>query len=136
MELLAGYSAGSMRSVGTFAFLSGTSAGFITSRPGYVLPDGFAVGSRPLFEIRAWDTQGGATYDQPWFAGFRGTTGIFNPQIALGGIDGAGNPVLPPNLTGWTSFNLSFDFSIPEPSSIAFGLLGLGSMLLFRRRKT
>lgn len=129
LELLAGYSESQMRSAGTFGFLTGSSVGFVVARPGYTLPDGFAVGSKPIFEIRAWDTQSGATYD---VATIRGTTGILNPQIALGGIDIAGNPVLPSNLTGWTSFNIHV---VPEPSTIALGILGLGSLLLFGRKK-
>jgi len=129
MELMVGYSESLMRSAGTFAFLTGGSAGFIQTRSGLAMPDGFAVGTRPIFEVRAWDTQSGASYDS---AQMRGSSGILNPLIALGGIDAAGNPVLPSNLLGWTSFNIHL---VPEPSTIALGVLGLGSLLLFRRKK-
>jgi len=41
-------------------------------------------------------------------------------------------PGTPENLTGWTSPVL---LSIPEPSTIALAGLGVGALLLFRRRK-
>jgi hypothetical protein len=96
--------------------------------------DGVAPGGIAQLEIRAWDNRGG-TVDtwakvlaDPTVA--RGTSGTFLSG-SLGGV-GPDGPILPPNTTGWQSFGL---FVVPEPSTIALAVLGLGSVLLFRRRK-
>ncbi len=62
----------------------------------------------------------------------RGTTGV--KQVALAPTSGPGTVV-------WGSTATASRFSpllvtiVPEPSTIALGVLGLGSLLLFRRRK-
>jgi hypothetical protein len=129
MELVVYNAAGAAFSASTAPFLTGGSAGFIASKLTLAMPTGFLAGTRPSFEIRAWDTQTGSTYAA---AAIKGTTGVFSPNIPLGGVDVDGNLVLPSNLTGWTSFNIH---GVPEPSTIALGVLGLGSLLLFRRRQ-
>jgi len=108
-------------------------AGLIVSMLGLQI-DGVAPGGIAQLEIRAWDNRGG-TVDtwakvqaDPTVA--RGTSGTFLSG-ALGGV-GPDGPILAPNTTGWQSFGL---FVVPEPSTIALAVLGLGSVLLFRRRK-
>ena len=129
-----------LRLAGSAPFRSGTGganslpAGLITTL-GTLAIDGVAAGSIAQLEIRAWDNRGGsvstwqAVLANPSIA--RGTSGTFL-SAALGGTDGSGNPVIPPNTTGWQSFGL---YVVPEPSTIALAVLGLGSLLLFRRRK-
>jgi len=109
--------------------------GLITTLQALVI-DGVAAGSIAQLEIRAWDNRGGQV--STWEAVLlndtvaRGTSGLFLSSGGLGGIDPGGNPVLPPNTSGWQSFGL---YVVPEPSMLALAALGVGILLLFRRRK-
>lgn len=88
-------------------------------------------GSRATFEYRAWNNRGGTI--RSWAevladpTVFRGTSLAFSPPDSL-----TIPPATPINLLGMQSFNLH---QVPEPSVIALGVLGLGALLL-RRRKT
>jgi len=95
-----------------------------------------APGSFASFEMRVWENRGGLV--QNWAAVMadptiaRGQSGVFSPPFALGGTPpGGGVPVTPPNLAGLTSFNIA---PVPEPGVIALGVLGLGALLLRRRK--
>ena len=90
-----------------------------------------AGGSQVQVQIRAW-TGAFATYEAALAAatGLGGTSSIVTVTL--------GTPPLgtPAPMTGMTAFNVqSFGPVVPEPSSIALGLLGLGAIVLFRRRK-
>ena len=63
--------------------------------------------------------------------GWRGDTGI--KQVTLASPSGPGTPLW--SSTASASKFLPMIVTVPEPSSIALGVLGLGSLLLFRRRK-
>jgi hypothetical protein len=96
--------------------------------------DGVAGGSQATVQIRAWSASLGQTWDaalNAWRSGAPGVlggSGVFNIPT--------GNPplVAPSALTG---VNPGFFLNpVPEPSTIALGILGgLGTLLLFRRRK-
>lgn len=95
-----------------------------------------APGNTAQLEIRAWDGGNGAdtwakalASDAP-----RGRSGLFTTD-RLGGVDDLGNIHFAPNTVGWQSFNVVGFVQVPEPSTIASVVLGLGSLLLFRRRK-
>ena len=106
---------------------------------GNVLPAGLIVrifdlpiqgvppGSIATLELRVWDKRTGSTFD---LASTTGRSGLFQSQ-PLGG-NGPAGPILPPDMTGWSSFSLSI---IPEPSSLAMGGLGTVALVIFRRRK-
>ena len=91
------------------------------------------------FQVRAWESAFGTTYDQAKNAGqinghfsLLGTSNIIRVKT--------GDPVnnIPPGaLTafGLQSFLVAQLECIPEPTSIAIAALGLGALLLFRRRK-
>jgi|SRR5688572_21070606 len=85
---------------------------------------GVAAGNPATFRMRAWD---GASYETATTS--RGESNdVTIPQ--LGGTPaGGGAPIPDPALVGL----LSFPISVPEPSSIALGLLGAAA-LLYRRR--
>lgn len=84
---------------------------------------------RATFQLRAWDNMGGtigtwaAAMANPAIA--QGSSALFTVPAPLGG-----GPTAPPNLLGLTSFNLV----VPEPGVIALGVLGLGALLLRRRK--
>ena len=92
---------------------------------------GFAGGSQVQVQIRAW-TGAFPTYEAAIAAGGQ-----------LGGVSSVvtvtlGTPPLgtPAPMTGLAPFNVYYlPPFVPEPSSIALGLLGLGALVLFRRRK-
>jgi len=96
---------------------------------------GVPIGTQIAFQVRAWQfVNGGAadTYENRNLAGYQGKTAIgfitasdpttSGPAFVFG--SGAGQIGTPTQLT-----------AVPEPSSIALGLLGLGAIALFRRRK-
>jgi MYXO-CTERM domain-containing protein len=90
-----------------------------------------AGGTVVAVQVRAWSS-GYATYEDALASGlqtvFAGKSNIF--PLTLGG---GPNPT--PSITG-TGKLLAFTVSpVPEPSTIALGLLGLGALALFRRRK-
>jgi hypothetical protein len=79
-----------------------------------------APGSAAQYEVRVWDTTAGS-YDA---AIHRGTSGVFAGTV--------GGGTLPPtNLDNLQSFTMVL---VPEPSTIALGVIG-GLALLLRRRK-
>jgi len=96
---------------------------------------GTAPNAYPLtFQIRGWSTAAGsydaalASGNSSWYAG----------KSALGTVTPTFSPVGAAALYGTTGGGLVPGFAlnpVPEPSSIALGLLGLGAVALFRRRK-
>jgi len=120
-----------------------------TSTPGFwVIPGTAAVLSnvasdpavRAEIVIRVWDNKGGTITS--WDQLYDPATGIANAQNALvhrgeslAFVDSdqlGGGTVLPPTLRGLQSFQL---YIVPEPSTIALGILGAGCLFLLRRRK-
>jgi hypothetical protein len=91
---------------------------------------GVAAGLTAKLGVRVWDTQSAATFAAAQVGGVYGQSALFLSG-GLGGIDGAGNPVLSPNWVG-QSFSL---VAVPEPSSMALAGIGAASLLIFRRRK-
>ena len=106
-------------------FRTGTGAGYWNAGADStrVLPV-IAPNSVVYLQVRAWDSTFGATYDIAKAAG--GVWGDSNVFTAIAG--GGSPPVAPANMTGLTSFTL-----VPEPSTIALGILGAVALLLRRR---
>jgi len=108
-------------------FRSGTGAGYWNPAP-----DGTrsslvtAAGGTATLTVKAWEASGGATYAAALAAGKK--TGSSAPFTVV--LGGAGSPPsLPADMASFKSFSL-----VPEPSTIALGVLG-AAVLLFRRRK-
>ncbi len=112
---------------GPAPFLTGTGAGYFNG--GTRSLPGFAPGSRLFFQVRIWAAVGGNSYDEALATGrFSLKSTVFQIGMNLG--DPVGPPQTPPaTLLGLTSASL-----VPEPSTIALGILGAAA-LLFRRRK-
>lgn len=114
-------------------FRTGSAAGFLDNQtlgvPATI--SGVLEGQTAAVQLRAWDNQGGtitsweqAVANQLTVA--QGTSAIFTSQ-PLGGV-----LTTPPPMIGLTGFNLAV---VPEPSTIALGILGAGSLLFLRRKK-
>jgi len=94
--------------------------------------NGIPINGTVAFQIRAWQTTTGLdTYEN--------TTGQYKGKSAIGSVTG-GDPAggTPGGLFGVGAgqvLGVVLTPVVPEPSSIALGLLGLGAIALFRRRK-
>lgn len=89
---------------------------------------GAVTGDQLFLQVRVWDITKGATFEavralndfQSW-----GESAVFNYTVAAS-----------TDATGLKMVNMrAFALNVPEPSTIALGVLGLGSLLLFRRKK-
>lgn len=93
------------------------------------------AGTAITFQLRAWSLAGGATYEEALASGnpayFAGRSTVGTTTLG-GGTTPAGVLWTTTNPLGVTGFSVA---PVPEPSSIALGLLGLGAVALFRRRK-
>jgi len=111
-------------------FRTGTGAGYWNFGTDFtrVIP-GIAGGSSAWIMIRVWDSTKGADYATAKAAG--SPWGDSTPiQVTLGG---AGSPPsVPAVLAGLTPFTLTA--AVPEPSTIALGMLGAAALLLRRRK--
>jgi hypothetical protein len=102
-------------------------------------PSSTAPGARAWFQVRAWETAFGTSYESAAQAGLRdvggttrgsylGTSSRFN--IATGAV----TPT--PLTTAGGVGQFEVNAIVPEPSTIALGILGgLGTLFLLRRRK-
>ena len=94
-------------------------------------------GTAIAFQVRAWSASF-ATYELAKEAWDLGTPGVLVGRSTIGSVTPGigGSPT--PSLFGVGAGQIGgFDMvpGVPEPSSIALGLLGLGAIALFRRRK-
>jgi hypothetical protein len=81
------------------------------------------------FVIRAW--QGGTSYET---SSMTGESAIFTVAGGLGGVPPTGAPITPPGLGGPGGLDPAGFTIVPEPSTIALGLLGAAALLLRRRK--
>lgn len=103
----------------TTTFREGAGAGYVN--PIVVEVPGVGANAQATLVMRVYQTGG---------AFGSGTFGESAPiTVALGGQPAAGPPVPPSNLDGLVGFNL-----VPEPSTIALGVLGVAALLLRRRK--
>jgi len=127
----------------TATFGTGVSAGYLTSASGggaRAIPN-VAAGTPAAFQFRVWSANF-ATWDAAWAAyqasdpsakvGVNGWSGAGLPDTVLTSAGLGGGTITPPNMVGLTSFQLHN--AVPEPSTIALGVLGIGALLLRRRK--
>jgi ABC-type amino acid transport substrate-binding protein len=99
---------------------------------------GYSAGSAITFQIRAWSFAGGLTWDEAFAAANAGNLDAAIGASAIGTTTPTAAPSGAAALFGTSAGLLTSGFEIrpvPEPSSIALGLLGLGAIALFRRKK-
>lgn len=114
---------GAMTPVGTpISFRTGGRAGRING--GATAISGLGAVAVDM-EMRAWNTNDGATYDAAESAfGAVGTSNMINVSLGVA-------PAPPGDLVGLEAFSVAV---VPEPSTMALGLLGIGALLIRRRR--
>ena len=101
--------------------LAGANAGLFS---GNVLTVPFVAGGASAdLLVRAWDVTSGASFDQALYKNSIKLT------IAALGDPNAAPPTTPASIVNFASFAL-----VPEPSTYALAALGLGGLLLFRRK--
>lgn len=122
--------------VGTAASATGIAAGQFNGNPSgsfFAIPGN--NGETIAFQVRAWQTSAGSSYEL--------ATGdhVYRGISAIGSVTPATGLGTAPNLFGAGAGQIGGwvltpnPGVIPEPSTIALGLLGLGAIALFRRRK-
>jgi hypothetical protein len=125
-QLYAGPTADSLAPVGTataFKDAAGVGSGYVIA--GTVTIGSVTAGNNAFIQLRAWEAAGGTSYEAAQAAGKQfGSSATLT--IATGG--GGSPPAVPAPLTGLASFTL-----VPEPSTLALGMLGAAALLLRRR---
>jgi|SwirhirootsSR2_FD_contig_121_203909_length_598_multi_2_in_0_out_0_1 hypothetical protein len=109
--------------LGTTTFFTDPGAEFLFNPVDVTLPTN-PGGTTVNLVVRAWETAAGSYGAST----IKGESAVF-PQ-ALGGDPGNGQPATPPSFLNAPGFVMT----VPEPSTIAFGVIG-GLALLLRRRK-
>jgi hypothetical protein len=102
--------------------LTGSNAGLFS---GNVLTVPFvAPGAAADVRVRAWDVTSGSSFSSALISG--------SVDFTIASLGGVGTPPsTPASMANFASFNLAV---IPEPSTYALAALGLGGLLLFRRK--
>ena len=105
-------------------------------------PNNFVIsnntGQTIAFQVRAWSNFGGTTYSEAVAAQLL-NQGVYLGVSSIGETTPATGLLTAPALFGTGAGQVGgfvlTPGGVPEPSSIALGLLGLGAIALFRRRK-
>ena len=133
-----GAAEGSLTLIGLATNSAALPGRFLGPAPYTIMAPGYVAGSPITFQIRAWSFAAGLTYEEARTAS---QLDPFNVALGVSAI-GTTTPTPAPSpageLWGTTLGQLTGGFEIkpvPEPSSIALGLLGLGAIALFRRKK-
>jgi len=146
--LFAGADAASMSllPIGELGTPSATVAGLFTAPNGlaYAVPN-FPAASRPFLQVRAWNASQFVDWRLAKAAFDAGIAGTLYGETDIRQIGTLGlGPNTGPGASLWqtaaqTNPNLLNPLivrtAVPEPSTIALGVIGLGSLLLFRRRQ-
>jgi len=134
VELWAGSSEASLAAVAGSQISDWAAAGVFKGNSNFDL-QGTKGGDSVSLQVRVWDNRGGTV--KTWAdvlkdgSVARGTSNV--QSLSLGGIDDGGGVHSPVTiLSGLQSFGLYT--TVPEPSIIALGALGLGALVLRRRK--
>jgi len=120
---------GTYTQAGDAATFSAISAGRFSG--GNIAIPGVPGGSSAWFQVRVWEASYGANYEAASSAAMAGGRGSI---LGLSNSQNLTTGTLTPTVlsTGLQSFGVT---AVPEPSTIALGLLGLAGLFVFRRRQ-
>jgi hypothetical protein len=95
---------------------------------------GFPAGTAAAFQVRAWLTTGTyGNYEDAWTAEGPNGVGWFGASVVMTVTPQVSpSPIPTMASSGLQPFTIQ---QVPEPSTIALGVLGLGAVALLRRRK-
>jgi len=133
-----GATEGSLTLIGLATNSAALPGRFLGPSPYAITAPGYTAGTPITFQIRAWSFAGGLSYEEALTAAALSPLDIALGVSALGTTTPTPAPSPAGELWGTSLGNLTGGFEIkpiPEPSSIALGLLGLGAIALFRRKK-
>jgi hypothetical protein len=133
-----GAAAGSLTLIGLATNSAALPGRFLGPAPYAITAPGYTAGQAITFQIRAWSFAGGLSYEEALLAAQISPLDIAFGVSALGTTTPTPAPSPAGELWGTTPGQLTSGFEVrpvPEPSSIALGLLGLGAIALFRRKK-
>jgi len=119
----------SLNVVGPVVAFIGAPIGALLGADTVTIP-GISVGQVAALQLRAWDNMSG-TINSWEAATVRGESNVFDSQ----GLGDSQNPATQGKLVGIQSFQLENVAMIPEPSTVALGIIG-GLALLMRRRRS
>jgi hypothetical protein len=110
----------------TFRTTSPAAAYYVVQPTSAVTVPGVGAGQQATIVLRAWEGAVGSSYD----TASNTAKGESNPiTITLGGVPAVGAPIQDAVLVGLQGFQL-----VPEPSTMALGLIGAAALLYRRRR--
>jgi hypothetical protein len=113
-------------------------AGKFNGGSAFVLPAGYPTSQQIVFQLRAWSLGAGTSFAEALTAAAADPLNVALGTSPLGTTTPGGGLIQAGALFGTSPGLLTSGFvvaPIPEPSTIALGLLGLGAIALFRRRK-
>jgi hypothetical protein len=111
---------------GSVAFLTGAGSGFIDNGTAFIDVPGTNPGDSVWYSLGAWDSTTSGNFSDSTDRNYSGPE-----QISLGGTPAMGAAIPQLSVNTFSSFNLEV---VPEPSTVALGVIG-GLALLMRRRK-
>jgi hypothetical protein len=115
----------------TTTFRTGNGRGYITPAASGVVVTGVPGGQTASLQIRVWDNAGGTitSWEQ---ATIRGQSDVF--QVASLGDPTSNPPGVPVDPVGFGVRADPYTLNIPEPTTIALGLIGAAALMLRRRK--
>ena len=122
---------------GSLSAISASITPFLDSAPGFffnstdVAIPGVATGASADAIVKVWKISDGSSYEVA--SAKPGAHSGASAKFTITGLGGGSPPLPGASMGGMASFSLTVN-PVPEPSTIALGLIGAGALLLRRRK--